>query len=98
VIILFNKVFPEEQMTTQPQEENRHLFSKTIVVLAVISIYLYTITVLVFSWHYRVVPNELTVGYYTFWGVEMLALAYKHTKQKTAELQYNNYNEGSDIL
>ncbi len=98
MIILFNKVFPEEQMTTQPQEENRHLFSKTIVVLSVISIYLYTATVLYFSWHYRVVPPEVTVGYYSFFGVEMLALAYKHTKQKTAELQYNNYNEGSDIL
>ena len=73
-----------------PAQEGRHHFSKGIVILTVISIYLYTATSLYFSWHFRTIPSELTVGYFSFWGVEMLALAYKHAKQRVAELRYDN--------
>jgi len=86
----FEKTFPKQGFT--PAIESQHKFSKAIVILAVVSVYIYTATVLFFSWHYRVVPTELTVAYFGFWGTEMLALAYKHTKQKVAEL--TNYEGG----
>ena len=87
----------EEKYIYVPRvDESKHRFSKTIVVLAVLSIYLYTATSLYFAWHYRVIPPEVTVGYFTFWGVEMLALAYKHTQQRVAEL--SNYNPKGGIL
>ena len=94
----FEEIFPEyvgratvrKISPSCPVEENRHRFSQGIVILAVISVYAYTATALYFSWHYRTVPPEVTVGYFTFWGVEMLALAYKHTKQRVAELRYDS--------
>lgn len=52
-------------------------FSKFIVVLSIVSIYLYTATVFIFSWFGKFVPSELTVAYYSFFAVEMMALAWK---------------------
>jgi hypothetical protein len=52
-------------------------FSKFIVVLSIVSIYAYTATVLIFAWFSKFVPSELTVAYYSFFAVEMMALAWK---------------------
>ena len=52
-------------------------FSKFIVVLSIVSIYLYTATVLIFCWFSKFVPSELTVAYYSFFAVEMMALAWR---------------------
>ena len=52
-------------------------FSKFIVVLTILSIYAYTGTVLLFCWFGKFVPSELTVAYYSFFAVEMMALAWK---------------------
>ena len=52
-------------------------FSKFIVVLSIVSIYAYTATVLMFCWFGKFVPSELTVAYYSFFAVEMMALAWK---------------------
>ena len=56
---------------------DRIKFSKFIVLLSIISIYLYTATVLIFCWFGKFVPSELTVAYYSFFAVEMMALAWK---------------------
>ena len=59
------------------QSDGSIKFSKFVVILTVISIYAYTATVLIFSWFGKIVPSELTVAYYSFFSVEMMALAWK---------------------
>ncbi len=49
-------------------------FSKKVVISAICAVVGYTVIVLVFSWFEKVVPVELTVGWFTFWGVEVAAL------------------------
>ncbi len=49
-------------------------FSKKVVTFAIRAIVGYTAIVLVFSWFEKVVPVELTVGWFGFWGVEIVAL------------------------
>jgi hypothetical protein len=59
------------------QSDGSVKFSKFIVVLSIVSIYVYTATVLMFAWFGKFVPSELTVAYYSFFAVEMMALAWK---------------------
>ncbi len=49
-------------------------FSKRIVISAICAVVGYTSIVLVFSWFGKMVPVELTVGWFGFWGVEVVAL------------------------
>jgi uncharacterized membrane protein YbjE (DUF340 family) len=49
-------------------------FSKKVVISAICAVVGYTIIVLIFSWFNKMVPTELTVGWFSFWGVEVIAL------------------------
>ena len=64
-------------LSMSKKTDNKVKFSKFIVVLSIVSIYLYTATVLIFCWFGKFVPSELTVAYYSFFAVEMMALAWK---------------------
>ena len=64
-------------MSMSKKTDDKVKFSKFIVVLSIVSIYLYTATVLIFCWFGKFVPSELTVAYYSFFAVEMMALAWR---------------------
>ncbi len=49
-------------------------FSKKVIISAIVAITGYTIIVLIYSWFEKIVPVELTVGWFGFWGVEIVAL------------------------
>ncbi len=56
-------------------ETKKKDFSKSIVVSAIIAIVGYTLIHLFFVWFYRDIPAELTISWFSFWGVELGYLA-----------------------
>jgi F0F1-type ATP synthase assembly protein I len=68
---------------------NKLRFSKKVVISAITAVIGYTLIVLGFSWFDKIVPVELTVGWFTFWGVEVVALMRISIEDKKCQ-------EGSD--
>ena len=65
-------------------------FSKKVVVSAVCAVVGYTLIALVFAWFEKVIPVELTVGWFSFWGVEVVALMRLTLEEKRCECQEGN--------
>ncbi len=57
-------------------------FSKFIVALSILSIWMYTATVIYCIWHGKVVPDSLTYSFYGVFGVELSVLAGIKIKEK----------------
>ncbi len=62
-------------------------FSKRIVISAICAVVGYTAIVLVFSRFEKIVPVELTVGWFGFWGVEVVALMKLELEDKKCHCQ-----------
>ncbi len=60
-------------------------FSKKVVISAITAVVGYTLIVLAFSWFYKTVPAELTIGWFGFWGVEVVALMRLGVEEKKCQ-------------
>ncbi len=70
-------------------------FSKKVVISAICAVVGYTIIVLTFSWFNKMVPVELTVGWFGFWGVEVIALMRLTLEDKRCNCNKTHY-EGDE--
>ena len=70
-------------------------FSKALVTAIILTVLIYTAVVLIWSWHGKIVPAELTVSFYGFFGFETGWLAYiKVNKMKSeTEIIYRHKEE-----
>ena len=71
-------------------------FSKKVVISAIIAVIGYTVIVLVFAWFEKFPPAELTVGWFTFWGVEVAALMTKSVTEIKQETILKQMEECED--
>ncbi len=63
---------------------NKKDFSSKIVISAIIAVIGYTLIHLVFVWFDKYIPAQLTISWFSFWGVEIGALAgIEVTKRRT---------------
>ena len=69
-----------EEKTKRPRIKKRTLF----VIAAMLNLTLYTIAVLVISWHDHLVPSELTIAWFSAWTVELGLLAGLKIKEKAS--------------
>ncbi len=63
-------------------------FSSKVVISAIIAVIGYTVTHLYFSWHDKIIPTQLTISWFTFWGVELGALAGIEIKKKLSSRSF----------
>lgn len=59
------------------KSNGRLRFSKKVVIAAITAVVGYTLIHLAFNWFGVQVQTELTVGWFAFWGVEVVALMKK---------------------
>jgi hypothetical protein len=65
-------------------------FSKKVVISAICAVVGYTIIALIFAWFEKVIPVELTAGWFGFWGIEVVALMRLTLEEKRCECQEGN--------
>lgn len=65
-------------------------FSKKVIVSAICAVVGYTSVALVFTWFEKTIPVELTVGWFGFWGVEVVALMRLTLEEKRCKCEEGN--------
>ncbi len=68
---------------------NKKDFSTKVVISAIIAVVGYTIIHLVFVWYDKYIPAQLTISWFSFWGIELGALAGIEVVKKKASMPFN---------
>ena len=72
-------------------------FSKKIVILSLVTIYIFTAIVFYFSWHGKVVPDSLIYSFFGAMSVELGSLAgIRVAKNRACNIDNSNAKEGNE--
>lgn len=86
-------------MKKNKNETHNHEYSKTIVVLCIVSVWIYVITNIVASVMGAMISDSLTSCFFAFFGIEILALAsIRKTKEKNAKFDGTSLQENIDRM